>query len=156
MILAGLVDGMAQVATAPMVQLEIGKMMLATIAVVLSVLGTAVIWFIKRLIASFDLFKVESRGKFAGLSQELVNHGKAVDGQLMRVRGELNEHSKHVDNQLGELSEQMRKVTQEMFGPNGDNGMRGDVRDSKKLIAKHGRILVLLADREGLPYSEED
>ncbi len=155
MMLAPLVDAMAQVAT-PVVQLEIGKLMLAAIGVVLSVLGTAVIFFVKRLIASFDGFKVETRSKFAGLSRELVSHGKQVDIQLLRVRGELSEHSQHVDRQLDELSHEMQKVTHEMFGPNGDNGMRGDVRDNKRLSAKHGRILILLAHKAGVPYTEEE
>ncbi len=155
MITVALVDAITQLAGAPSVQLEIGKLMLAIIALAFSALGTAVIWFIQRLIKSFDGFKTESRGKFEKLSKELVQHGEQVDARIEQVRGELSAHSRHVGTQLGALSQQMQKVTQETFGPNGDNGMRGDVRESKKLLAKHDRILVRLADRNGIPYDEE-
>lgn len=147
-------DAILQVSTAPTVQLEIGKLMLAAITVVLSALGTAVIYFVKRLIASFDGFKVEARGKFAGLSKELVSHGQQVDVQLVRVRGELSEHSKHVDGRLDRLSTEMQKVSQEMFGPQGDNGMRGDLRRTRDLVVKHDRLLVRLADRADVKFEE--
>jgi hypothetical protein len=136
-----LVDVLSQVAPAPTVQLDLGKLILTTVGTVLSVLATAVIFFVKRLIQSFDLFKGEVRGK------------------MDKVQEDLSTHSEHVDGQLQEIGSQMQKVTQEMFGPNGDNGMRGDLRRSKALLVKHDRLLVELATREGIKAdlsTEED
>jgi hypothetical protein len=75
------------------------------------------------------------------------------------MQGDLSSHSEHVDEQLQGIGSQMQKVTQEMFGPNGDNGMRGDLRRSKALLVKHDRLLVELATREGIKAdlsTEED
>lgn len=131
-----LLEAAAQFAPAPTVQLDLGKLILATVGTVLSVLATAVIFFVKRLIKSFDLFKGEVRGKIDKMQQDL------------------SAHSEHVDGQLQQIGSQMQKVTQEMFGPNGDNGMRGDLRRTKDLVVKHDRLLVLLADRADLPFKE--
>lgn len=131
-----LADVAAQVTAAPTVQLDLGKLVLAAIGTVLSVLATSVIFFVKRLIASFDGFKGEVRGK------------------MHEMQENLSAHSEHVDGQLQEIGSQMQKVTQEMFGPNGDNGMRGDLRRTKELVVKHDRLLVRLADRADLPFEE--
>jgi hypothetical protein len=136
-----LVEVLSQVAPAPTVQLDLGKLILTTVGTVLSVLATAVIFFVKRLIQSFDLFKGEVRGKMDEMQEDLSTH------------------SEHVDGQLAAIGSQMQKVTQEMFGPNGDNGMRGDLRRSKRLLVKHDRLLVELATREGIKVdlsAEED
>lgn len=129
-------DLLAQTA-APTVQLDLGKLILAAIGTLLSALATAVIFFVKRLIASFDGFKTEVTGKFAGLEQNL------------------SEHREHVEEDLGAVSQQMQRVTQEMFGPNGDNGMRGDLRRTKDLVVKHDRLLVRLADRAKVDFEED-
>lgn len=129
-------DALAQLAPAPTVQLDLGKLVVAAVGTVLSALAAGVIFFIKRLIASFDGFKTEVRGKFG------------------KVQSDLSAHSEHVEGQLGEVSRQMQRVTQEMFGPNGDNGMRGDLRRTKDLVVKHDRLLVRLADRNDIPFEE--
>lgn len=131
------VDPIAQAVIAPAVPLDLGKVVLTVLGVILSGLATAVIFFVKRLIASFDGFKTE------------------ITAKVDRVGTELTSHSTHVDGQLRSISQQVQTVTHEMFGPNGDNGMRGDLRRTKELVVKHDRLLVRLADRADISFEED-
>lgn len=134
---AMLPEFLAQAASVPThVQLDLGKLVVGVAATALTALVSAVAFFLRRLIQSFDGF----RGQ--------------VQGDLAKVQTDLSEHTEHVDGQLREISSQMQRVTQEMFGPNGDNGMRGDLRETKRLVAKRDVLLGRLAERAGLPFEE--
>lgn len=125
-------------ALAGQVQLDIAKLVMGLIVTVLSMLIGVVGFLLRRLLTGFDGFKSEVRAN------------------LQTVSDDLGEHSAHVDARLGVIQGELQKVTQEMFGPNGDNGMRGDLRKTKDLVVRHDRLLVRLADRADLPFNTEE
>lgn len=57
---------------------------------------------------------------------------------------------------LNRMESQLAMMSHELFGPHGTNGMRGDVKEAKRLLKTHTRVLTVLADREGIAFDEED
>jgi len=63
---------------------------------------------------------------------------------------------KGLDAKMTGASQKLTKIDHELFGPEGNNGMRSDVKDAKKELKRHSRVLAVLADREGIPFHEDD
>jgi hypothetical protein len=63
---------------------------------------------------------------------------------------------KQLDSKVSGAAQKITKIDHELFGPLGTNGMRGDVRDAKRELKRHSRVLAVLADREGIPFHEDE
>jgi hypothetical protein len=68
---------------------------------------------------------------------------KSVKSWMADVSASL---SKLTDS-VGGLERETRTVKQELFGVNGDNGMRSDVRETKEITVSHALFLERVAER---------
>lgn len=75
---------------------------------------------------------------------------------LRRLLTGLDAHRTHVDEQFDGVHKELQRQTQELFGPTGTNGMRGDLRQTKRLVIKHDRVIIRLAERAGVPVPEDE
>lgn len=57
---------------------------------------------------------------------------------------------------LGRMDKQLTTMTHELFGPEGNNGMRSEVKESTRRLRAHSRVLAVMADREGIKFKEDD
>lgn len=51
---------------------------------------------------------------------------------------------------------EVKKVSQELFGPNGENGMRSELKRASRSIHKHERVLIELAVRNDIEIPEDE
>jgi hypothetical protein len=56
---------------------------------------------------------------------------------------------------LNRLDAKVTKISHELFGPEGTNGMRSEVRDSTRMLHAHTKVIAILADREGIDFDAE-
>lgn len=98
----------------------------------------------------FDAGAMVSRGIWVLLT--------IVGGGLLYLSKEALSTLKRLDGKVSSMDKKVETMTHEMFGPNGTNGMRGDMKHTKRLVERHDRLLVLLADRAHINFSafEED
>jgi hypothetical protein len=120
----------AQASGAMQVQLDVGAMLFRALQVVGGLLFAALLWFLRRLIASIDGFKEFAREKFESMEKTVVD-----------------------------VREEVRTVNQELFGATGDNGMRSEVRAMKDELSATSThlmnrevLLARLADKAGVPF----
>lgn len=57
---------------------------------------------------------------------------------------------------LNRMEAQLTVISHELFGATGANGMRSDVKDAKRMLRAHTRVIAVLADREGIDFNEDD
>lgn len=60
-----------------------------------------------------------------------------------------------VEERVNHSSQQLATISHELFGATGTNGMRSDMRETKRLVQRHSKVLVVLADREGIDFHED-
>ena len=63
---------------------------------------------------------------------------------------------KSLDKKVTDAGQQLTTISHELFGTSGTNGMRSDVKEAKRLLQRHSKVLVVLADREGIDYTEDE
>jgi hypothetical protein len=63
---------------------------------------------------------------------------------------------KALDGKMTDASAKLTTISHELFGVTGQNGMRSDLKETKRLVRLHSKVLVVLADREGIDYHEDD
>ena len=56
---------------------------------------------------------------------------------------------------LARMETQLTMMSHELFGATGQNGMRSDVKEAKRLLKAHTKVLTVLADREGIDFDED-
>jgi hypothetical protein len=56
---------------------------------------------------------------------------------------------------LARMEKQLTMMSHELFGATGQNGMRSDVKEAKRLLKAHTKVLTVLADREGIDFDED-
>lgn len=61
-----------------------------------------------------------------------------------------------LDAKMSTANQKLTKIDHELFGPEGNNGMRSDVKEAKRELKRHSRVLAVLADREGIAFNEDD
>jgi len=81
--------------------------------------------------------------------------GKVAYGALGLVGTGILWLAKQGLDTLNRLDAKVTKISHELFGPEGNNGMRSDVRDAKRTLHAHTRVLAILADREGIDFEED-
>lgn len=98
---------------------------------ILGFVGTTLLaiiaFFIRRLIEGLDGFKREVRTKF-----------------------------REVEHRAAGVSEQVRAVRQELIGLDGQNGIKGELRQMKRELRRTGRIADSLAREAGLALDEDE
>lgn len=57
---------------------------------------------------------------------------------------------------LNRMETQLTMMSHELFGATGQNGMRSDLKETKRIVKAHTRVLSVLADREGIAFDEDD
>lgn len=57
---------------------------------------------------------------------------------------------------LNRMEAQLTVMSHELFGATGTNGMRSDVKEAKRMLRAHTRVIAVLADREGIDFNEDD
>jgi hypothetical protein len=82
--------------------------------------------------------------------------GKVAYGALGLVGTALLWLAKQGLDTLNRLDAKVTKISHELFGPEGNNGMRSDLRTTKRIVERHSKVLAVLADREGIDFHEED
>ena len=81
--------------------------------------------------------------------------GKMVYGALSLLGGALLWLAKQGLDTLNRLDAKVTKISHELFGPEGTNGMRSEVRDSTRMLHAHTKVIAILADREGIDFDAE-
>jgi hypothetical protein len=81
--------------------------------------------------------------------------GKVAYGALGLVGTGILWLAKQGLDTLNRLDQKVTRISHELFGPEGNNGMRSDVRDAKRTLHAHTRVLAILADREGIDFEED-
>jgi len=63
-----------------------------------------------------------------------------------------------LDQKVSTMNGEVKKVSQELFGPDGRNGMRSELKRASRSIHRHERVLIKLAERNdvNVPELEED
>lgn len=111
---------------------DLGDLLVMAVAALLALLIGVVGFLLRRMLKSADEFQVEVRDSIAQMNTEL-------------------------SGQLGDVGEKMESFTREMqtvkhvlFGVDGRNGMRSDLRKTRTLVVQHDRVLERLAARAGV------
>jgi hypothetical protein len=81
--------------------------------------------------------------------------GKMVYGALSLLGCAFLWLAKQGLDTLKRLDAKVTKISHELFGPEGNNGMRSEVRDSTRRLHAHTKVIAILADREGLDFDAE-